>query len=263
VASADLGGLGSKEGTPVAYTWAPSNVLPYVLPWLAVLLLLLLKRNRCAQAWWVWLPLLGVTALQLGLRPVFDFVPSNPLEAMGDLITALAFGFTAVWLVSPYLGHKPRILAFLGILATCGIFGAAVYAVRSEWGENSLEAVGFLAFLAFSALLLALAITLASLMCRHRYGPLRFLLWLIGWLVAGWLVVASPFFLFALASGAASDAPVLGLLSGILALASGTFLIVLPFLLLAFANTFYRERFLELLQLPGAQPPAVIAPALQ
>ena len=262
VAAADLGGLGAKEGTPAAYTWVPSSLLPYILPWVAVLLLLLLKQNRCAQAWWVWLPLLAVTALLLGLRPVLSFLPSNPLEILTDVITALAFGFAAVWLISPYLGHKPRILAFLGMLAAWGGFSIAVYALRGDWGENSIETVGFLVFLAFCVFLLALALTLASLMCRRRYSPLRFLLWLFGWLIAGWLVVAAPFLLFALASGAATDEPILMLLSGILSLALGTFLIALPFLLLAVTNAFYRERFGELLQLPDAKLPAVATPAI-
>ena len=35
--------------------------MPQFLPWLAILALLGLKRNRCASAWWIWVPLLCVS----------------------------------------------------------------------------------------------------------------------------------------------------------------------------------------------------------
>jgi hypothetical protein len=259
VASADLGGLGPEEGVATLCTWTPPSRLPSLLPWLAVLLLFLLKQNRCAQAWWVWLPLVGITTLTFGLQPVFSFIPSNAVQAMADLMTALAFGLTALWLVSPHLTPKPRILAFLGILATCGIFAAVVYTLKGDWVENSVETGSFLVILAFCVLQLALAIILTSLMCRRRYTPMRFLIWLLAWLTAAWFAAAAPFFILAAPGGGAGETLV-AFVTGVLSLALGSFLIVLPFLILAFASAFYRQRVLDLLQLPGARAPIASVP---
>ena len=63
VAYADLGGLGSKQGAPVVYDWVPPSLMPQFLPWLAILALLLLKPNRCASAWWIWVPLACVAGV--------------------------------------------------------------------------------------------------------------------------------------------------------------------------------------------------------
>jgi len=42
-------GLGSKDGSPVAYEWVLPGVAPLLLPWLAILGLLTLKPNRFAR----------------------------------------------------------------------------------------------------------------------------------------------------------------------------------------------------------------------
>ena len=46
VASSNLKGLGATDGPPVVYHWTPPNPFPRLLPWLATLVLLLLKPNR-------------------------------------------------------------------------------------------------------------------------------------------------------------------------------------------------------------------------
>ncbi len=63
VASADLGGLGARDGAPVEYNWVLPGIAPLLLPWLVILGLLALKPNRRAAAWLIWLPLGCVVAL--------------------------------------------------------------------------------------------------------------------------------------------------------------------------------------------------------
>ena len=64
---------------------------PLLLPWLAMLGLLALKPNRCAAAWWIWLPLGCVIAFTLALLPV---LPSGANFFL-DVIAALAVGLAA------------------------------------------------------------------------------------------------------------------------------------------------------------------------
>src|SRR5208282_6576796 len=104
VAYADLGGLGSKQGAPVIYDWVPPSLIPQALPWLAILALLTLKPNRCASAWWIWVPLACVGGLASAPETVVELLPSSQFGVFLDLISALGFGVAAVWLLSSYLG---------------------------------------------------------------------------------------------------------------------------------------------------------------
>ena len=113
MASADLGGLGAKQGPPVTYNWMRANLLPVALPWLAILLLLVFKPNRFTRAWWILAP---VACLTWGVGFLPDFWPSmgsQVADVMHDLIVALAFGVAAVWLLSAYFKSRFRILNVL------------------------------------------------------------------------------------------------------------------------------------------------------
>ncbi|MBM3881262.1 MAG: hypothetical protein FJ387_16315 [Verrucomicrobia bacterium] len=237
-----------------AAIFTPPSLFPRLLPWLAVLLLLLLKPNRSPQAWWVWLPLLGVYALNWVAQGLLEFLPSQAFEVFSQIFSALAFGVTGLWLGAPYLGRSSRVAAFFLVLGGLGILSGVVFALQGDWsGDGALETSGMLLFMGVCVLLLSLALTLAALTCRRRYGPLRFSLWLLGYLVGGWLVVGTPFFLVALLSG---GAPVGEFLAAVLSFATVTFLVVLPFLILWFVNPFYRTRLQALWQLAAGAPPA-------
>ena len=98
VAYADLGGLGAKQGVPVGYDWVQPSLMPQVLPWLAILALLMLKPNRCASAWWILVPLACVGGVASLPEPVRQLLPSSQFEIFLELIGALGFGLAAVWL---------------------------------------------------------------------------------------------------------------------------------------------------------------------
>ena len=132
--------------------------------------------------------------------------------------------------------------------------------VRQGWEGVGLETLQLGIFLAVSVLVMSVALSLAGLVCRGRYGWLRLSLWLMAALVVVWLLVLGPFFIIAMiASG--GNVPLLALFA-VVAVATGiTFGVLLPFLVLSFANGFYRERLKGLLHLGGAAPPPVITPA--
>ena len=233
------------------------SLIPHVLPWLAILVLLMLKPNRCASAWWVLVPLACVAGVVSAPQSVAQLLPPSQFEIFMELISALGFGLAAVWLLSSYLGWKHRMLVFLGILLAQGGFSTLAFLVRQGWEGFGSETVQVGVFVAVSVLVISVAVSLAGLVCRRRYGWLRLSLWVAAALVVVWLLVIGPFFIIALISSRGS-VPVLAIF-GVVGVAAGiTFGVLLPFLVLSFANGFYRERLKGLLHLGGAAAPPVI-----
>jgi hypothetical protein len=261
VAYTDLGGLGLKQGAPVSYDWAAPSLIPQVLPWLAILGLLLLKPNRCASAWWICVPLALVVGVASTPQSALELLPSSQFEFVLDLIGGLGFGLAAVWLLSSYLGWKHRMLAFLGILLAQGGGSLLAFAVRQGWEQVGPQTLELGVFLVVSVLVMSVALSLAGLVCRGRCGWLWLSLWLITALVVVWLLVLGPFFIFSMIFSG-GNLP-LQVLFAIVAVATGvTFGVMLPFLLLSFANGFYRERLKGLLHLGRAGAPPVITPSV-
>ncbi len=257
VAYSDLGGLGSKQGAPVVYNWVMPSLMPQVLPWLLILALLMLKPNRCAPAWWIWIPLACVGGLTCTPQSLWEQVPSAQFELLLELVSALGFGLAAVWLLSSYLGWIHRILAFLGMSLMLGVFSALAYFIRQSWEGMGVETLGFGVFLGVGILVVALALTLAGLVCRGQYSCVRLSLWLITALVAAWFLIIGPCFIIGMLSSGA-NVSVKELLLFVAVVSGITFGVLLPFLVLSFANGFYRGRLQGLLHLGGAPPPPVI-----
>jgi hypothetical protein len=80
VASADVGEMGTKQGPPVFCEWAAPSAIPQLLPWLAILALLMLKPNRRASAWWIWAPLGFLAVATTASQFVLESLPSSEFE---------------------------------------------------------------------------------------------------------------------------------------------------------------------------------------
>ena len=259
MAYADLGGLGSKQGAPVFYDWAPPSLVPQVLPWLAILALLMLKPNRCASAWWILLPLACVAGVACLPDSALEFLPWFPSELYLETIGVLGFGVAAVWLLSSYLAWKHRMLAFLGMLIALGVFCLLALVLRLGGGGVGTEAMQLGLFLAVGGLVMSVALTLAGLACRGRYGVLRLSFRLIAALMVLWMLLIGPYFVITLYASAGND--LLTVLLQMMATATGiTFGVMLPFLVLSFANGFYRERLKGLLHVSSVASPPILPP---
>jgi hypothetical protein len=258
VAYADLGGLGSKQGTAVTYDWKAPNVVPALLPWLAILALLALKRNRCAAAWWVGVPLLCVGGLLLVPQSLLEFLPSGQLEMFLEMIGALGFGAAAVWLLAGYLEWKHPLLAFLGILVVQEAFSILTFMLGHGLEADSLQMLVPLSFAGFA---LPAALSLAGLLCGKRKGWWRLSLWLIPTLMVTWIAVLGAFFFYERMRRGANIP-----WYAFLVVAWVAFLIslgvLLPFLVLTFANGFYRERMKGVFHLGAPAPPPIAAPPM-
>jgi hypothetical protein len=237
----------------------PTSIFPNAAPWLALLALLALKRNRSPAAWWIWLAVIGGLVLEGLLRGSGSFLPSQPLDMLAEALKAVNFGLAAVWLWSGYLGWKHRFLAFVALFGILTAFGGA-YCLVTHAGENGTEdTIGSLTVVALSALILSLALSLAGLICRNRYRPVRLLLWCLVMALASSGLVLAPFFVFALLS--AGQLVIWEFLLASMILAGMNCGVLLVYLVFSFVNGFYRGRLQALLKIRGTGPPPAFVPA--
>ncbi|MGD0209275.1 MAG: hypothetical protein ABSC89_16885 [Verrucomicrobiota bacterium] len=255
VASSDLGALGSRDGSPIDYNWVLPGIAPLLLPWLAILGLLILKPNRCAGAWLIWLPLgcvLAFILVPLPIRPAgTDFLL--------DVIAALAVGLAAVWLLSNYLRQQHRLLTFLCLLLALAGFSVLAFVSRQGLSLLTIESLQVGIVLAVGVLASSVALSLGGLICRGRYRPLGLYLWLFLSLTAIWLVMVAPFFLIALIVSGGRIAWS-GFFVPVLVAAMVNFATLLPFLILSLVSPFFRERLKALLHVKPEVPPPLNMP---
>jgi hypothetical protein len=257
VASADIGGLGARNGAAVEHVWERASPLPALVPWLMVGVLLLLRPNRSPQAWWVALPLVLVTAVLAVLRGLLaPVLPSEAAETFSEILSALSFGLAALWLLSPYMGRKSRLVAFVAMGLTLAGAGAVTAAVRADWTREASEQFVLMMAPVVLGGLVALAMSLASLTCRRDYRPWRF-----SWRLIGWLAVL-PSLLAVVGMVLDGGPPPWGKLAlFVVGTALVLFLTALPFLALSFTQPFYRERLQALLRAPVVTDTLAPAPA--
>ena len=255
VSSADLGPLGAATGAAVAYHWDWPNVAPQLVPWLLVLGLLVLRPNRNGSAWLIWLPIIcsiGVTRLPLGLPSGGDFLL--------DAAVALAFALAAVWLLSPYLRRRHRLLTVLCVLSVLGVFGALELVANQCGGLSVDEWIPAAMVLGFGVLASDLALGVVGWLCRRGFSPVRLYVCLLASLLVVWLVMAAPFILAALLTAnevfAWSE-----FLIPIIGAAGVNFALLLPFLILSSANPVFHERLKSLLHVQPPVAPPLAAPA--
>jgi hypothetical protein len=233
--------------------------MPLALPWLAILMLLMLKPNRCAQAWWIWLPLGCVAALETVGQSLSAFLPSSVRDVLLEVVIVLTLGIAAVWLLSTYLGQQYRFLTSFCVLLAMAGFSVPAFTVRQGWDLWTAEALQTGILLAACVFVVSVALSLAGLLCRGRYRPLGLSLWLIASLLVIWSVVIAPFFVVVLIASRGTI-PVTGMIAAVLVMTGVSFASLLPSLILSFAHPFFRERLKRLLHLVGEVPPPLSAP---
>ncbi|MEI7732169.1 MAG: hypothetical protein WCO56_21520 [Verrucomicrobiota bacterium] len=254
MATADLGGLGDKSGVPVIYSCTPAGSLPRLLPWFAILLLLLLPCNRNASAWWIWLPLFCLTGIAFGLQTAFQN-NADQLEPFFEMLTSVAFALAAVWLLAPSLAKNHRIFTSLLTLLAMGFGSTLVFVVLYGADADWTAGIGMVVFLLVLVALLSLAMCLAGFFGRHRYRPLRLALGLVIWLAIPFGVLAGGFGLF-ISLFANNQSVFPEILLSALAMTGIGFGLLLPFLALSFGNAFYRARLKSLLHICEPPPPS-------
>jgi len=258
VTTADLGGLGNREGEPVTTTWerlplvenvpmtaanAPTSVA-WLWPWLVILGLLLFKDNRCAAAWLIWLPLICVTVgLQQAVVPLL--LANHYILLEWEMVIATAFGLAVAWLLANRLRQKHRLLTSLSIWLAVMAGSGLVWVLKDDSALNFEVMVRGGAVLGMNAFVISVALLLAGWTVRNRFQlPLVYVRLAVLLLLLWGLILV----LFALAHG--WPLSLSGLVQPVVFLGMGDYLLLLPFLILSSASKFYRGRLKALLNMP-------------
>jgi hypothetical protein len=231
------------------------------LPWLLMLLpLFLLRRNRGAAAWWIWLPV----AIGVLVGTTIACLLTDKDWGLAQTVCSFVVGLAAVWLLMPFLGSRYRIVAFLKtLLALAGLsllaFVPTLMADQSGWLDFRPILAGVLGL---GSLAVTLALTFGGLSVRRRFGRIRFLSWLAVWTLLAWTVIATPFLIIGFVQNHLDWAQAC---LPILAVSGLTLALLLPLVLLSLFQPFYRARLFAYLNLhqpgpfAGTTAPLIIA----
>lgn len=264
VASQEIGELGAHDSSPAAFEWRWYYHVPSIGVWgVLVALLVLVRANRRAQAWLIWLPVLAV-ALAWSMLSRLLFLSPDAAEPFGDFLTTLAASWAAAWLLAPWLAPRHFLagvfLAVVAMVIVGGVYYLSVYDFRSLDEPVALSVLHVA-----GALSLVVATVLAASRCRQAYRPRRFLAWLLLWMLVIPMVCTPLVALVTVGSTLFWSEGLLEVVSMAMTMLVGSaiggavlgvslYLLNLPFVALATRNEFYRARFLDVLRLVPAIP---------
>jgi hypothetical protein len=264
VATQELGDLGARESRPAVVQWRWHYHVPSLGVWaLLVALLVLVKPNRHAQAWLIWLPILAVLLGWSMLTRLLSLSPQTA-DPMGSFLTALAASWATVWLLAPWLARRRFPAAFaIALAAMLAVGGLYYYSVYGSSGDAELFMLGLL--YAVGVLSLLVATSLGAYFCRPSYEVRRFIAWSLLWTVVVPvlsipLVVLGSALFWAAGTGEFVGILLMALISSLVGggvLGMAIYLLNLPFLVLAIRNPFFAARFQETLRLTPAVSDAV------
>jgi hypothetical protein len=254
VASQDIGDLGPKEGKAVAYNWKwYYNILPLSLFFILILLLVFVRANRTPRAWLIFVPLLIVNLLWSIFLKVLGTGSVQSL-IFSILFHSYTVGIASLWLLGHKIANRRRFITFLLaliIMAVAGLIGIISYGMTDFSGEG----LSVLMLLGVLALTMLLGFVLSGFMCRNRYSNLRFMLWLALWCEVACLISILVFFLIAFAIDRPSISSFFAILfmifSAGLIFGLCAYVIIVPYMILAFRSSFYRQRFYDCFHLPA------------
>ncbi|MHC4085349.1 MAG: hypothetical protein ACYSWZ_02895 [Planctomycetota bacterium] len=252
VASQDIGELGPKEGKAVIYNWKwYHSVLPLSLFFTLVLILVFVRANRTPRAWLIFVPLLIVNLLWSLLSKILGVGSAN-MVVFSVLFHSYTVGIASLLLLGHKIANRRRFITFLlalAIMAVASLIGVISYGM-TDFSNEGLAIIIILGVLALSMLL---GFVLSGRRCRNHYSNLRFMLWLALWCVVVCTVITAVFYsIMFVISG--SSVPILILLAFVLiGLVFGlcAYVIIVPYMILAFRSPFFRQRFYDCFHLPA------------
>ena len=205
----------------------------------------LVKANRNRRALLILIPLLILSLLWIGFKKVMSF-PTSSEMIFDQIVYSLIVGIAVVFLLGHKLGGRNRFVTFLlasgvmaGVLAVCAISNFGI--------EFSREMLGAVIYFISLALPMLLSVVLAGWRCRKRYSSLHFMLWLAVciWVVSVTFVLAYFVIFMVIMSdiGLSVSKLTIIILMSSLVISVFSYVILLPYMILAFRSSFFRERF--------------------
>ena len=188
-------------------------------------------------------------------------LPSQVNNDVQEGLTAVLFGLAALWLLAgcSIFVRLGRWRSWFLSLAIMGL-AAAICALCQNVGEDAVNnGPTIWILLGFAVPTISVALALAGRWHGRQFRPLSFTLWTAFWLVASSLLALTPFFIGSEMSNS-GDIPVFELILAALVMAGIILAVVLPFLILSFSNSLYRERLGMLLHLEHERAPVPDTP---
>ncbi len=263
MASLDIGGLAAKGSPAVTYTWNFVNNISGLVVWLVLLaVFVLFRENRNRKALLVLVPLFVVNVLWLGIKKATG-MPSSSVTQFDFIFNAFTVGLTIVWLVSHKFAGLNRFVIFLLALIVLDLTYVLNIFSFSGFAFDD-ETVMLTTFFCVAATTTLFGFVLAGWRCRRRYTALRFMLWLAVWCIA--VCVIAMFIYVVIAFVIMGQSTSLGALF-VLILFTGLivggilYVLLLLFMILAFKNSLFRERFYGCFRLKEMQECCKIATA--
>jgi hypothetical protein len=258
VASQDLREFGQVEAEPIVVPWRWYYHFPLGILWAPLALLLLgVKENRTWRAWLILVAIFAVIVFWSMFVRLFQ-MPADWAEPTTLLFGAVAIGWAAVWLLAPWLARCRWFVAVTLALGTMLLMGGLVYGVNYGFVVTD-EPQFFPITYSATSIALVLAMTLSGLCCRRHGRPALFMVWLFLWMlvgvVLGLLISCVPMFL--LMSNFGAGALEIIIMTVVTSVFFGGFFGVaiyltnVPFMILAFRNSLYRERLYGVLRMPS------------
>ncbi len=219
--------------------------------WLALILVFVLpKSNRNPRTLLIIAPLVIVNLLYLLLKNISG-MPSSVVQKYDMLFQSISISITVMWLIAHKLGNNNHFLTFLRALALMAVI--CLVGEISYFGLNfSQQTFDTLIMSIMSALVILLGFVLAGWRCRIRYNSLRFMLYLAFWTILVCLVsMFVVFFSMCIIQKITVSISSVLIMIPIASLIFGAclYVIVFPFMILAFYSPFFRERFYACLRL--------------
>lgn len=265
MASQELGELGPKQSKPVIVNWRWYYNLYGLAVWIVLVLALVTVRvHRSPQALLVLLPLIIVNLLWVGFVRLLPF-QSSQREMFMTIFQPMSVGLAVLWLLGDRLGMRRRWVTFLLaviIMALVVLVGAAAYGLV----ELSGQALQLLIFPVIMALVVLTGLALAAWRCRRFYSKVRFMLWLAAWClivpITFWYALMAIMLVFQpglrdswemVVMILLIQIPIIGAVLGVIC-----YVLLFPFMMLAFKSPFFYERFYACLRLKSM--PAAVVP---
>lgn len=245
-----LGDLGQQQGEAASFHWKWYYSASGFVIWLVLILALVLPKANHDKRVLLILLTLVVVNLIWWLFMKFAGMNSTDAREFSLIFHSMAVSVTVLWLIANYFmrfGGAIRFLLSFGIVVIVAGLGTLSYST-----EFSNETAMFLALFIFMALTMLVAIALSRRLCGGKYRPVCFMLWLALWILLGSMFAMFGFIIVgSIIMSSGPDFSVAILMFTLAGLIFGLCLYVLnlPFMILGFASSFFRERLCVCLRL--------------
>ena len=239
------------------YDWKWYYTAQGLAVWLVLIPALLLPRsNRDLRALLIVVPLMVVNQLAMPVVRAAGMISMRAVQ-LDTLVQSMAVGTAVLWLTADSIKRYRGRIRFLFSLGT--VWLVAGLGTLSCFSEVSGDLVLSLELIAVLALALLAAMVITRTICDQRCRPVDFMVWLAACtLVAAMLAVLGLYVAESDPSWASLWQALPRTLTMGLILGLGVYLVNLPFMILGFANPFFRERLCGCLSL---KPPSRVSPS--